>query len=308
MKLKWSNVKSVGSYDWNKALEEAKNYSEEPDKSDKGFWRLPTMKELQEHAKSLDYKNLAVWTSNEGLSCAVICYLEDGSVSDMFKENLMPTIFVREIEEPKLEWQSNPPDNLMTWDEAMSYAKSLGDGWRLPTIEELKYAYNNVQGFQSSYYWSSSTYAQDINDAWGVNFSYGYVNYGSKADSLYVRCVRDIPKETVREPFWEIRDCLRVQEKSALLDEYNLGLYNGMEFCLAILEKREPKYKDMEPKKPIIPRYRIDVLQSSDKEIKGMKYELQEDGNWIQYNDIRNLIDNYEYLLFELKKLLRDVK
>lgn len=115
-------------------------------------------------------------------------------------------------------------------------------------------------------------------------------------------------EETIRESFWEIRDCLQVQEKSALLDEYNLGLYNGMEFCLAILEKREPKYKDMEPKKPTIPRYRIDVLQSSDKEIKGMKYELEEDGNWIQYNDIRNLIDNHEYLLFELKKLLRDVK
>jgi len=212
MKLKWSNIKSVGSYNWDKAVEEAKNYSEEPDKSDKGSWRLPTMNELQEYGSTLDYKNLAVWTSNEGLSCAVICYLEDGSVSDMFKENLMSTIFVREIE------------------------------------------------------------------------------------------------ETVREPFWEIRDCLQVQEKSALLDDYNLGLYNGIEFCLAILEKREPKYKDMEIKKPKIPRYRIDVLQNSGKEITGMKYELEEDGNWIQYNDIRNLIDKHEYLLFELKKLLRDVK
>jgi len=96
------------------------------------------------------------------------------------------------VEEPNLEWEKNLPENLMTWEEAMEYAKSLGEGWRLPTIEELKYAYNNVQGFQSSYYWSSSTYAQDINDAWGVNFSYGYVNYGSKADSLYVRCVRDV--------------------------------------------------------------------------------------------------------------------
>lgn len=116
------------------------------------------------------------------------------------------------------------------------------------------------------------------------------------------------PKETIREPFWEIRDCLQVQEKSALLDEYNLGIYNGMEFCLSILEKREPNYKDMEPKKPIIPRYRIDVLQNPDKEINGMKYELEENGNWVQYNDIRNLIDKHEYLLFELKKLLRDVK
>lgn len=309
MKLKWSNVKSVGSYNWNDASGNAKNYYEEPDKSDMGSWRLPTMKELQEHAKSIDYKNIAVWSSNEGLSCAVICSLEDGSVSDMFKENLMPTIFVREIKEPKLEWQSNPPDNLMTWDEAMSYAKSLGDGWRLPTVEELKEAYDNkVEGFQSSYYWSSSTYAQNTSYVWFVHFYYRYVGVYNKTTNYYVRCVRDIPKETVREPFLEIRNCLQVQERAALLDDYNLGLYNGMEFCLAILEKREPKYKDMEPKKPKIPRYRIDVLQNPDEEIKGMKYELQEDGNWIQYNDVRNIIDNHEYLLFELKKLLRDVK
>ena len=25
-------------------------------------------------------------------------------------------------------------------------------------------------------------------------------------------------------------------------DDYNLGLYNGIELCLAIMEEREPKY------------------------------------------------------------------
>lgn len=309
MKLKWSNVKSVGSYNWNKALEEAKNYSEEPDKSDKGSWRLPTTKELQEYARSLDYKNIAVWSSNEGLSCATICYLENGSVSDMFKENLMPTIFVREIEEPNLEWEKKPSEELMTWDEAMEYARTLGKDWRLPTKEELKEALDNkVEGFNLDFYWSSNIYVQDTSYAWILNFYTEDMFYEEKTNNSYVRCVRNIPKETVREPFWEIRDCLQVQEKSALSDEYNLGLYNGMELCLAILEKREPKYKDMEAKKPKIPRYRIDVLQNPDKEIKGMKYELEESGNWIQYNDVRNLIDNHEYLLFELKKLLRDVK
>ena len=52
-------------------------------------------------------------------------------------------------------------------------------------------------------------------------------------------------EETEREPFWEIRDLKEVQEKSALSDDYNLGLYNGMELCLSLLEKREPKYKDL---------------------------------------------------------------
>lgn len=205
----WS--KDTYLLNWDDACEKAKNYSEEPDKSDKGSWRLPTPEELKDFALIED-KDLSFWTSLEGLSTSTIFYLKHGSMSSVFKRNRIPTVFVREIEE-----------------------------------------------------------------------------------------------ETVREPFWEIRDCLQVQEKSALSDEYNLGLYNGMEFCLAILEKREPKYKDMKPKKPIIPRYRIDVLQNSDKEIKGMKYELEETGNWIQYNDVRNLIDNHEHLLSELKKLLNEV-
>jgi hypothetical protein len=49
-------------------------------------------------------------------------------------------------------------------------------------------------------------------------------------------------KETVREPYWEIRDLVEVQKKSATSDSYNAGLFNGMELCLSILEKRQPQY------------------------------------------------------------------
>lgn len=64
--------------------------------------------------------------------------------------------------------------------------------WRLPTINELKSLVNyrvpnptdwlNTQGFtnvQADHYWSSSTYAQDTNLKWGVNFNAGNVDtYG----------------------------------------------------------------------------------------------------------------------------------
>ena len=43
----------------------------------------------------------------------------------------------------KLKWQENSPQKQMTWHEADKYAKSLGNGWRLPTIDELKRAYDN---------------------------------------------------------------------------------------------------------------------------------------------------------------------
>jgi hypothetical protein len=48
-----------------------------------------------------------------------------------------------------------------------------------------------------------------------------------------------------REPYWEIIDLLEIQRQSALNDFYNLGLYNGMEFCLSVLQKREPKYLEI---------------------------------------------------------------
>ena len=77
-----------------------------------------------------------------------------------------------------------------TWDSAQSKCPS---GWRLPTIQELYSAYvQKVKGFQSYYYWSSSTDANNINYAWYVDFGYGYVFYNYKANGFYVRCVRDI--------------------------------------------------------------------------------------------------------------------
>ena len=212
----------------------------------------------------------------------------------------------------KLEWEQNPLSNRMTWGEAMEYAESLNtisdyDGWRLPTKEELKHAYdNNLEGFWSYNYWSSSTYAQNTNLAWNVNFFVGYVYGYNKTYLNCVRCVRYIKEETVRDresSFSQIRDLVQVQKKSALMDDYNLGLYNGMELCLSILEKREPKYKDLHSKQALN-RYRIDVLQNSNKEITGIKYELEETGNWIKYSDVGNLIEKQERILSELKKLL----
>jgi hypothetical protein len=94
----------------------------------------------------------------------------------------------------KLEWQEDIPQKRMTWYEAIEYAKSLGDGWRLPTRGELCDAYDSfVDGFKKNNYWSSSTLAQSTNHAWNVDFNNGLVNYDDKSDYYYyVRCVREI--------------------------------------------------------------------------------------------------------------------
>lgn len=93
----------------------------------------------------------------------------------------------------KLEWQNNPPNKYMTWYEAIDYAKSLGDGWRLPTRGELIDAYDSgVRGFMNDDYWSSITLAQTTTNAWLVYFYSGVVDYGVKTFNSYVRCVRDV--------------------------------------------------------------------------------------------------------------------
>ncbi len=83
----------------------------------------------------------------------------------------------------------------MTWDEAKKACKNLGDGWRLPTKDELNLLYENkekIGGFARDYYWSSTEYG--FPSAWEQDFNFGfssgtpYVNF--KASPVYVRAVR----------------------------------------------------------------------------------------------------------------------
>jgi hypothetical protein len=70
----------------------------------------------------------------------------------------------------KLEWKESE-SNKMTWDEA----KDL-----------------EINGFKASYYWSSSVYSQNTNNAWLVYFGDGFADYGNKPGSYYVRLCREV--------------------------------------------------------------------------------------------------------------------
>ena len=99
-----------------------------------------------------------------------------------------------------LEWQAEDDGIQRTWDEAVEYANGLGNGWRLPTIEELISIIDlkrydpacKIQNCVSSYYWSSSPNAGDSSYAWPVNFYYGYMSPSNKDYHYYARCVRNI--------------------------------------------------------------------------------------------------------------------
>lgn len=88
-----------------------------------------------------------------------------------------------------------------TWQQALTVAKNLGNGYRLPNIKELKsiverqcYSPNiNSKIFpntQSNRYWSSSPNANSNSNAWGVNFDNGGDSPRDKNGSYYVRAVR----------------------------------------------------------------------------------------------------------------------
>ena len=86
------------------------------------------------------------------------------------------------------------------WVDSKKACADLGNGWRLPTKDELNLMYKNkdkIGGFanyhSNNYYWSSTEY--DYNYAWFFSFDLGSAYYddyseGSKLTTYYVRAVR----------------------------------------------------------------------------------------------------------------------
>ncbi len=84
--------------------------------------------------------------------------------------------------------------SLYTWVDAKKACNELGDGWRLPTKDELNLLYKNklsIGGFKDYPYWSSTEY--DSDQAWYQIFDNGRQVYYQKAQfPVYVRVVRSL--------------------------------------------------------------------------------------------------------------------
>jgi len=92
----------------------------------------------------------------------------------------------------------------MNWFDAKKACKNLGNGWRLPSIEELGAMYEQIHmegkgSFKNEWYWSSSE--NDANLAWDFDFENGgasngihYIDYyNHKSRTSRVRAVRTLP-------------------------------------------------------------------------------------------------------------------
>ena len=96
------------------------------------------------------------------------------------------------ILEQHLKFEVYPKDlGKHNWKDAKKVCADLGDGWRLPTREELHVMWLNkesIGGFAAAYYWSSSE--STSYDAWSQDFYYGYQGSSFKKYASYVRAVR----------------------------------------------------------------------------------------------------------------------
>ena len=98
---------------------------------------------------------------------------------------------VSTIKIDNLEVMTEDLEGRHTWDDAMKACADLGDGWRLPTKDELNLLYENkekIGGFADDYYWSSTEGGD--NGEWIQDFVSGTQGNGSKDDYNYVRAVR----------------------------------------------------------------------------------------------------------------------
>ena len=90
---------------------------------------------------------------------------------------------------------------MMNWNDAKKACELFGDGWRLPTKDELNslhkskfdtlYSFYTIKNsdFEGGYYWSSTEYLYSY--AWAKSFYYGgSQNDFSKTSRAYVRAVR----------------------------------------------------------------------------------------------------------------------
>jgi formylglycine-generating enzyme required for sulfatase activity len=180
-------------------------------------WRLPTKDEmyiLSENSNKIgEYARGAYWSSTEDENIdsksAWLQHLDaDRGTSFTFEKEhkcyiravrfntgvaqTSEEIIGKPFKIDNIEVAQNDFRNKMNWDDAKKACAALGNGWRLPTKDEMNILNENsiyIKGFSYGSYWTSTEY-DDISGAWYQNFSnskqYNYFKY----EQIYVRAVR----------------------------------------------------------------------------------------------------------------------
>lgn len=87
--------------------------------------------------------------------------------------------------------QLHPTNSSTTrsWQNALDYCRGLGNGWRLPSISEIKIIRDQTGWSTSAWYWSST---RTYGDAWLFRPSDSHVDLNGISSSYRARCVRSV--------------------------------------------------------------------------------------------------------------------
>lgn len=196
---------------WDDAIKACENFGE--------GWRLPTKEELNQLYKYKDkiggftgdkYWNSSVNKNYNFLAC--FKYFSDGGWNYYSKETgIFNVRAVRSLKSKNEEVETNSFEDIigkpikiddlevaeqdfadtMKWNDAIKACRELGEGWHLPTKEELNLLYLNkdkIGGFETYGYWSSSENSKKT--AWIQSFSVGFDFAESIHKTFSVRAVR----------------------------------------------------------------------------------------------------------------------
>ncbi|MFZ9388253.1 MAG: hypothetical protein ACO25B_10255 [Chitinophagaceae bacterium] len=95
------------------------------------------------------------------------------------------------IKHGNLEIAEKSYPHLVVWDQAVRISDTLGQGWRLPSLDELRDLYKNkdaIGGFTNDLYWSATE--TDAFNVSTINFYNGEEGKFNKVYSSQVRFVR----------------------------------------------------------------------------------------------------------------------
>jgi len=115
----------------------------------------------------------------------VIPIKENSSKSNMKDDIIGKSIKIGNLEIAQNDFRKIP------WIDANNSCINLGDGWRLPTIQELKILYQNresIGNFKWDSYWSSTK--GNVVIAWRLNFGDGMIYDRDNTDNT--ACVRAV--------------------------------------------------------------------------------------------------------------------
>jgi hypothetical protein len=180
------------------------------------YWTANTSASTSSNGWIVDFSNANVYELSKDLNQSVRCVRGTlaSSQNDYLRDDTDNTLYDPQSD---LVWMDdgNVSSQTFTWLGALAYCEGLEHAgeidWRLPSRSELhtiteSSRFNpslyldstdgdesNGNGFDhvtAYHYWSSTTYINNLNTAWVVNFSNGATGAVSKDNSYSVRCVR----------------------------------------------------------------------------------------------------------------------